>query len=350
MKKINDLIVSDKETARTSLKLINDLAIPNIAVFVVNDQQQLVGSLTDGDIRRGLLNGKTIDDPITSFMNKNSKFFIEGDNNFEKISRYKEAGIRFIPVLNKEQKIVKIMDLDKLRSIIPVNAILMAGGKGERLKPLTDHVPKPMLEIGGKPIIVRNIERLAGFGVNEFSISVRHMADQIVEGVNAHKGDELNIDFVKEEMPLGTIGSVRLIKDIKNDVVLLMNSDLLTNIDFHDFYKKFIESKADMQVATIPYHVDVPYAVMEIDQDDRVLSFSEKPRFTYYSNAGIYLFKKELIDLIPDGIAFDATHFMEEVIKNNKKLISYPILSYWLDIGRIDDFYKAQEDVKHINF
>ena len=129
-----------------------------------------------------------------------------------------------------------------------------------------------------------------------------------------------------------------------------MNSDLLTNIDFGDFYKKFIDTGSDMLVATVPYHVDVPYAVMNINEEEEVISFSEKPRYTYYSNAGIYIFKKELVSLIPDNSAFDATHFMEVVIANKYKLNSYPLIEYWLDIGRIEDFYKAQEDVKHIKF
>ncbi len=162
--------------------------------------------------------------------------------------------------------------------------------------------------------------------------------------------ENATVNFVREDKPLGTIGSVKLIKNFSNNVILLMNSDLLTNIDFDDFYKKFIESEADMQVATVPYHIDIPYAIMDINDRSEVVSFSEKPRYTYYSNAGIYLFKKELVKLIPENCPFDATHFMEAVIADKKRLISYPILGYWLDIGRIDDFYKAQEDVKHIYF
>jgi NDP-sugar pyrophosphorylase family protein len=138
--------------------------------------------------------------------------------------------------------------------------------------------------------------------------------------------------------------------EITHDNVLLMNSDLLTNIDYADVYKKFVELNADMLVATIPYHVDVPYAVMEINKNDEVQSFKEKPRYTYYSNAGIYIFKKELMSLIPKGEKFDATHFMEKIIASEKKLVSYPIYTYWLDIGRMDDYYKAQEDIKHLKF
>lgn len=340
----------EKATAREALEHINTVAIPNMALFIVNEQQQLVGSITDGDIRRGLLKGLTIDQPVVSFMNTSSKLFVDGENNFDKLSSYKAAGIRFIPMVDKQRTIQRVVDLDAYRSLIPADVILMAGGKGERLRPLTDETPKPMLKVGDRPVIQRNIERLASYGIRNFHISVRHMAEKIENGLKHLSLEGVKLNFVKEESPLGTIGSVRLVKHFENDTVLLMNSDLLTNIDFHDFYKKFIDSGADMQVATIPYHIDVPYAVMDINEQDEVLSFHEKPRYTYYSNAGIYLFKKELIGLIPAEGPFDATHFMEAVIAKKKKLCSYPILGYWLDIGRVEDFYKAQEDVKHIAF
>lgn len=345
---INKYTLSHLDDARKALQLINELAVPNMAVFIVNENSQLIGSLTDGDIRRGLLNGFGIDDLVVKFMNTSPKHLLDGENNFERVKEFKSKGVRIVPVLDKDFKILKLIDLENLFSVIPADVVLMAGGKGERLKPLTDTVPKPMLKIGDKAIIIRNIERLANFGISNFHISVRHMAEQIEQGINETFIDNVIYNFVKEDKPLGTIGSLKLISDFSNDNVILMNSDLLTNIDFKDFYQKFIDSGSDMQVATIPYHVDVPYAVMNINEHEEVLSFSEKPRYTYYSNAGIYIFKKELIQLIPDNLAFDATHFMEAMIANQKKLSSYPILGYWLDIGRIEDFYKAQEDIKHI--
>ncbi len=346
----NKYVFPEKGTAREALQLFNEIAIPNMAIFIIDKQNRLVGSLTDGDIRRGLLNGLTIDTPASNFMNTSSKYFKDGENNFEKTKKYREAKIRFVPVVDVDLKIIRIADLDKLRSIIPVDVVLMAGGKGERLKPLTDTTPKPMLKIGGRPIIVRNLERLANYGVSNFHVSLRHMAKQIEDGLKEYKIENTSIGFIKEGIPLGTIGSVKLIPHFVNDSILVMNSDLLTNIDFEDFYAKFIRSGTDMLVATIPYIVDVPYAIMDINEREEVIGFSEKPRFTYYSNAGIYLFKKELIHLIPDNDAFDATHFMERVIAAKKKLLSYPILGYWLDIGRIEDFNKAQEDVKHVTF
>ncbi len=350
MNDLNNYTFPDQGTAREALQMINKIAIPNMAIFIVNKEERLIGSLTDGDIRRGLLNGFTINDTVNCFMNKTSKAFISGENNFEKTNSYRAAGIRFVPVVDNNQKISHIIDLDKIRSLIPVDVILMAGGKGERLKPLTDDIPKPMLKVGDKPIILHNIERFKKYGITNFHISVGHMSAQIIAGVEQSNIENVNINFIKEAKPLGTVGSVKLVKRTINDSILLMNSDLLTNIDFHEFYKRFLDSKADFLVATIPYQVDIPYAVMNINEQDEVVSFKEKPRYTYYSNAGIYLFKKELVELIPADTHFDATHFMEAIIAKNKKVLSYPILGYWLDIGRVEDFYKAQEDVKHISF
>lgn len=345
-----DLIVNDRGSAREALERINSLGIPNVAIFVINGNGQLIGSLTDGDIRRGLLKGLTINAPVLDFINPNSKSLLEGSTDFDQISEHKDFGIRFMPVISSDRKIQRILDLDKIRALIPVDAVLMAGGKGERLKPLTNSIPKPMLEIGDQPIILRNINRLCQYGVSNFHIAVRHMAEQIIEGVNTKAPENTSINFVREDKPLGTVGALSLIEGLENDTVLLMNSDLLTNIDFNDFYRRFVATDADMMVATVPYHIDVPYAVMEINGSDEVIAFSEKPRYTYYSNAGIYLFKKKLIELIPSNEAFDATHLMEAVIQHKLKLGSYPILGYWLDIGRLEDFYKAQEDVKHVSF
>lgn len=347
---LNLFLINYKKSSREALKLINEIAIPNLAIFVVDENRILLGSITDGDIRRGLLSGLSIEDPVGTFMNRKSKYLMQNQDNFNKIKEFKKSGIRFIPLVNNSFEIINILDFEKIRSILPVDAIIMAGGRGERLKPLTDNVPKPMLKIGNKAIIIRNIERLEKFGVKNFHFSLRYLADQIKKGIQEHKSNESTYNFIYEDKPLGTIGSVKLIKNFTNDTVLLMNSDLLTNIDFEDFYENFINSNSDMLVATIPYQIDVPYAVMDINENQQVLSFKEKPRITYYSNAGIYLIKNHLLKLIPENEPFDATHFMEAVIASKYKLNSYSILGYWLDIGRIEDYYKAQEDVKNINF
>jgi CBS domain-containing protein len=158
------ILLHSAET-REALQLINEIAIPNMAIFIVDEELTLLGSLTDGDIRRGLLNGFTIDEPVSKFMFVTSKFIIEGENSFDKVNQYKAKNIRFIPVLNADRTIIRLLDLENIHAVIPADVVLMAGGKGERLLPLTSSIPKPMLKIGDKPIIIRNIERLASFGL-----------------------------------------------------------------------------------------------------------------------------------------------------------------------------------------
>src|SRR5690606_3674270 len=138
----------------------------------------------------------------------------------------------------------------------------------------------------------------------------------------------------------GTIASIKLADDYKNDTLLVMNSDLLTNIDFYDFYQSFLKEEADMAIASTSYHVDIPYAVMEVNGSAQVNSLKEKPRYTYYSNAGIYLIKKELLDLIPDNVFYNVTDLIERLLELNKKVVSFPIMGYWLDIGKHEDFKK----------
>jgi NDP-sugar pyrophosphorylase family protein len=237
----------------------------------------------------------------------------------------------------------------KKKANLPIDAVIMAGGRGSRLRPLTDSVPKPLLKVGGKPIIEYNVERLNEFGIKSVHISINYLGDQLIEYFGDGEEIKMPIYYITEDTPLGTIGAVASAKNLTQEYVLVMNSDLLTNINFEDFFMTFVDGNADMIVATTPYQVNIPYAVMELD-GNKVLSFKEKPTVTYYSNAGIYLFKRSLVSSIPVNEFFNATDLMQAVIKAGKRLIHYPIKDYWLDIGKHEDFEKAQEDIKVISF
>ncbi len=164
-------------------------------------------------------------------------------------------------------------------------------------------------------------------------------------------GDDkgISIQYVTEESPLGTIGAASKVGIMEHEYVLIINSDLLTNIDYEDFFIDFVTKDAMLSVVTIPYNVDVPYAVLET-KDDHVISFKEKPTYTYYSNGGIYLMKRSCLKLIPRDTFYNATDLMESLILNGEKVASYPMRGYWLDIGKHQDYIKAQEDIKHIKF
>ncbi|MNM72326.1 D-glycero-alpha-D-manno-heptose 1-phosphate guanylyltransferase [compost metagenome] len=226
----------------------------------------------------------------------------------------------------------------------------MAGGEGKRLRPLTEKTPKPLLLVGEKPIIEYNIDRLKEVGVHTINISINYLGDQLEQYFGDGSQKDIRINYVRETKPLGTIGSVLLVEDFDHEDIIIMNSDLLTNIDFNDFFKTYQEAKADMIVATTSYHVDVPYAVLEVSENNAVKSLKEKPRYTYYSNAGIYILKKNLLSMIPQDKFFDITDLMDRIIEMDLKLVTYPINGYWLDIGKHEDFKKAQEDIKHIKF
>ena len=208
-------------------------------------------------------------------------------------------------------------------------------------------IPKSLLKVGEKSIIEHNIDRLIRYGVKNFHISINHFGDKIESHFKDRQDNGIAFSFVKESQPLGTAGAIRLIRDIQSEVVLLMNADLLTNIDFGSFYQKFMLSGADMAVATVPHRVDMPYAIIE-SADDRVISLQEKPTYTYFANAGIYLMKNEVLKLVPQDTFFNATDLMDAVLAKGMRLIHYPILEYWLDIGRINDYEKAQEDIRFI--
>lgn len=349
MIKHQEHIVLKDDEARKALKILDQL--PDSAsrtLFVIDETDKMVGTVTDGDIRRGLLNGCEISQPIEKFMNVNFKYLKDESDSTNLIKTFKNADIYLVPVLNPDYSIKGILDLKSIKTILPITALLMAGGRGERLKPFTDTTPKPMLKVGNKPILEINIDRLISYGINEIYISVKYLKEQIMDHFGDGSSKGVKIFYLEESDPLGTLGALAYINEISHEDLLVMNSDLLTNIDFEDFFNFYKENRASMALASIPYSVSIPYAVLKTEEHI-VQSFSEKPTYTYYSNGGIYLMKYALKRHINKGDFYNATDLMDKLILDSgTDLVHYPLLSYWLDIGKHQDFIKAQEDVKHI--
>ena len=333
---------------RQALELLDQLASDAI-IFLVDDENKLLGSLTDGDLRRGFIKGLAFEDHLSKFIQPNPKFIQQGKYNLKEIIALRDKFFTIFPVVDAEMKIINVVNFRHQKSYLPVDALIMAGGRGERLKPLTDNTPKPLLKVGDKPIIEHNIDRLNTFGIDDIWISVRYLGEQLVDYFKDGSEKALRINYVWEENALGTAGALALIDDFIHDHVLMMNSDLLTNIDFEDLFLFFEEQQADLVVACIPYQVNVPYAVMETN-GKKVTGFKEKPTYTHYSNAGIYLMKKEVINKVPKNETFNATDLMEKLIQEGKKVVAYPLVGYWLDIGKHEDYQKAQQDIKQLKF
>lgn len=330
---------------RVALEKLNGVP-KTLSLFVLNEYRELVGTLTDGDVRRGLISGISLDATVDAFMFK-KHHALKGLPNPREVTRLRKLGIKLIPMLDDKGRISKIIDLNQVRTCLPVDAVLMAGGRGERLRPLTDSVPKPMLPLGSKPIIEHNIDHLAGFGISNINISINYLGQQLVDYFGDGSSRNLNLRYVREDQPLGTIGSVSLVEHFESPYILVMNSDLFTNVDIEDMWLNMDEQQADLCVASIPYTVSIPFAILERHQGF-IVGLKEKPTNTHYANAGIYLFRREIVDLIPRNKLFNATDLIERVIKEGGKVIDTPITGYWIDIGRHEEYEKAKMIVHHV--
>jgi dTDP-glucose pyrophosphorylase len=347
MHEFKDHLIIEGSSLKDALQKLNELA-PDPILFVVDYNDKLIGSLTDGDVRRGLLNNYTVFSQIDEIIQPNPRYIKKGENDIHKIISYRNDFFRIIPVVDEKMHVINVINFRTVKSYLPIDAVIMAGGRGERLQPLTNSTPKPLLKIGDKPIIEHNIDRLSSFGIDDIWISVRYLGEQIEEYFGTGQDKNVRFNYIWENEPLGTIGAISKNINFEHDYILVTNSDLLTSIDYENFFLDFIKQQADFAVLTIPYQVNIPYAVLET-REGRIESLKEKPTFTYYSNGGVYLMKKEMINYIPKNSYFNATDLIEILIKENYKVISYPYSGYWLDIGRHEDYLKAQEDIKYIN-
>lgn len=339
--------LSKDRTLLDALTQINSLAPDPLVLFVVDEKNTMLGTLTDGDSRRALIAGASVNDKVETVMHTNFNYMkLDAIDDVKEIKRQKEMKMKLVPVLDNDMHIVDIINLDKYETRLPIDAVLMAGGKGERLRPLTEKTPKPLLPVGNKAIIDHNIDRLISYGVKHINVTVNYLKEQLEEHFIEPRGD-VKVDTVREPKYLGTIGSIRFVKEFYNDTVLVMNSDLFTNINYEDFYLHFKEHDAEMSVAAVPYTVSVPYGIFDLEGRE-IQGLVEKPTFNYYANAGIYLIKKTALDEIPEDTFFNATDLIEKLISENKRVIRFPLNGTWIDIGNPQEYQKANELVKHL--
>lgn len=344
---MKDHLISQNITLLEALARINKLAPEPLVLFVLDDDKRMVGTLTDGDARRALIVGASVNDKVEVIMHRNFNYMkSEEIDDVKEIKRQKELKMTLVPVLDREKHIVDVINLERFKTRLPIDTVLMAGGKGERLRPLTEKTPKPLLPVGDKAIIDHNIDRLISYGVRHISVTVNYLKEQIEEHFSEpHNG--VQVQTVREPKFLGTIGSIKFVKEFFNDTILVMNSDLFTNINYEDFYLHFKEHDAEMSVAAVPYTVSVPYGIFDLKGRD-IQGLIEKPTYNYYANAGIYLIKKSALEEIPEDTFFNATDLIEKLIAEGKKVIRFPMNGTWIDIGNPQEYQKANELVKHL--
>lgn len=341
-------IINHHANVIQALRQLNELSGSVMTLIVTDDNDQMLGTVTDGDIRRGLLNGVTPDDPLAA-VTHTAFHYLRADaaprRKVEAMRHARQKNLKLLPELDADGTISRLIDLTRTHTILPLTAILMAGGKGERLRPLTLNTPKPLLEIAGRPIIDYNVETLAHCGITDVWVTVRYLASQIKEFF-ATPRHGITVRCVEEENSLGTIGAAALVPLNSEGHTLVMNSDLLTTVDLEEMYIRHIDNQADITVAVIPYSLSVPYAILSTE-GPAVKAIEEKPTYSYLANAGIYIFSNRVLGALSPNERTDATDLIEAAINEGMNVNYYPINGTWIDIGSPADFSHAEEIMKH---
>lgn len=342
MKTIENLLISENITIKEALKVI-DIGTFRIAL-VVDKDNKFLGTLNDGDIRRGLLKNYTLDDSIKDLYFRNPTVALNNESKEKIIQKAIKNQVYQIPIVDENNYLVDIVNLTTLLNVTKKRnrVILMAGGLGTRLRPLTEDTPKPMLKVGNKPILETIIKNFADHGFVNITISLNYKAEMIKEYFKDGSDFGVNIDYIEENIRLGTAGALSLLEEQPNEPFFVINGDILTNVNFShlmDFHS-FGKTMATMCVRE--YQFQIPYGVIQIE-DNVVKSIKEKPIEKYFVNAGIYVLSPKVLEYVPKNEFFDMPTLFELLIEKGQKPLSFPIHEYWLDIGRIEDFHKAQE-------
>ena len=339
---VRENMVSASATILDTLKIIDTHGVP---FGLVHDSGVLIGTVTDGDIRRGILAGVALSEPVAKVMNTEPVVASSEMSDSDAAKLMRRQSIGHLPVIDTEKRIIglKVLkDLDpKPASRHPV--VLMAGGRGARLRPLTEDVPKPMLEVGGRPILESIIERFAGQGFTDFTISVNYKADLIEEYFADGTAHGVTISYVHEDEALGTCGALALIKEKPSVPFIVMNGDVLTKVNFHHLLKYHENHAAPATMSVREYRFTVPFGVVETEST-HLQSIAEKPEHTFFVNAGIYVLNPDVLDMMDPGAAMDMPDLFNALLEAGRTPTVFPLREYWLDIGRLVDLDQAKRD------
>ena len=328
---------------KEALNIIDKGAI-RVAI-VVDEQDKFLGLIADGDIRRALLKGYTLENSIENIYCSTPVTAKSSDSKDKIIQKAIKNQVYQIPILDEENYLVDIVNLSSLLSISTKRnrVILMAGGLGTRLRPLTEDTPKPMLKVGNKPILETIIRNFANHGFVNITISLNYKGDIIKEYFKDGSELGVNIDYIEENTRLGTAGALSLLKEKPNEPFFVMNADLLTDVNFSHLLDFHSYANANATMCVREYDYQIPYGVVETNEDN-ITSIVEKPIKKFFVNAGIYILSPNIFEFIPKDEFFDMPTLFNILIEKQKKVLSFPIHEYWLDIGRMSDFEQAQNE------
>ena len=347
MKNFNNVLLAPTSTVREALLTIDKGALQ--IALVLDDKGVLLGTLTDGDIRRGLLDGMDLNDSIEPIIFLNPVVCSIEDSREAILEIASKHKIYLIPVLDKAGKLIGLEEISKLQKPKKKTnkVVLMVGGLGTRLRPLTEHTPKPMLKVGNKPILETIILNFKKYGFTDIILSVSYMSEVIEEYFKDGKEFGVNIEYIHEDKRMGTAGSLSLVREKLTESFFVMNGDLLTNVNFSHMMDYHLHKNAMATMGIREYDFQVPYGVVNVKDED-ILSIEEKPLHKFFVSAGIYALDNKILDFIPNDEFYDMPTLFEKMIEQNLKTVSFPIREYWLDIGRMEEFEKANNEYNEV--
>ena len=342
------ILVSSDYSIREVMRRIDASGLGT--VLVTDTGGRLLGTITDGDIRRAILASVDVDSLVGSLLGGSERSTPltapAGTSPEEMVRRMRQAGVRHLPIVDEEGR---VLDLARLGDVepeltVPLTAVVMAGGFGTRLRPLTENTPKPLLPVGEKPLLHLIIDQLRDAGVQKVHVTTHYQGDQISEYLGNGQGFGVEIACVPEDRPLGTAGGLGFIEP-SDQPLLVMNGDILTRLDLRNFVAFHRDHDAAMTVAVRRYEIQVPYGVVEAD-GVRIVGISEKPTVGFFVNAGIYLLDRSVLALVVRGEQCDMPELIKRALAKGERVITFPVHEYWLDVGRLGDYQTACDDVR----
>jgi len=314
------------------------------ALVLCTDRRILCGLLTDGDIRRAILQGKSMDAPCITIASRKPVVAPRSIAMEEALLLMNQHDIHHLPVVDAEDRVVKFLLRKDLMAVhLDLSAVIMAGGYGKRLLPLTESVPKPMLPVGDRPLLELTIEQLRRSGIRDVNLTTHYLPETIVNHFGDGEGFGVKLNYLKEDHPLGTAGGLRQMKRPESSFVVI-NGDILTGVPFQEMLAYHRKHGAVLTVGVRKYDMRIPFGVVECE-DVRITKLKEKPSLSFFINAGTYLLEPSACDYIPEGQPFDMTDLMQKLLDTGQAVVAFPIMEYWVDVGRHEDYQKAQDDV-----
>lgn len=339
MKHWRATLIGPTSTIREAVETL-DRAAMQVAV-VVDEEGRLRGVVTDGDVRRGMLKGLKLDEPVAAVMNARPTCASPSETRETLLALMQSKKVHQIPVVDDEGRLVGLEVMDEILSVQPRpnTVLLMAGGLGTRLRPLTENRPKPLLKVGDKPILETILEKCKGYGLTRFAISVNYKAEMIEEYFGDGRERGVQITYLREPERRGTAGALALLDPRPRDPIVVMNGDLITDLNLSHLLDFHHRQGSTATMCVREHEFTVPYGVVELD-GHRILSLHEKPKQNFFVNAGVYVIDPSVIDRVPSSYC-DMTDIFEDLIDAGEDTAVFPVREYWLDIGRPEDYERA---------